>query len=71
MRKFILVVLAVLFSVGIEAQSCEEMMDFVKSKSYGSTYSSYNSNAISRVTFYSVYVYKTYYFAIVCFKRKY
>lgn len=72
MRKFILVVLAVLFSVRIEAQSCEEMMDFVKSKSYGSTYSSYNSDAISRVTFYSVFVdYQTYYFAIVCFKRKY
>jgi hypothetical protein len=72
MRKFILVVLAVIFSVGIEAQSCEEMMEFVKSESYGSTFHSYDSDAISKVTFYSVYMdYKTYYFAIVCFKRKY
>lgn len=54
------------------AQSCEELMDFVKSKSYGSTYNSYSSDAISKVTFHTVSIdYKTYYFAIVCFKGQY
>ena len=58
--------------INANGQSCEEMMKFVKSKSYGSTYSSYNSEAISKVTFYDVMIdYKTYYFAIVCFKNKY
>ena len=51
------------------SQSCEEYMDFVKSENYGSTYTSYNSDAISKVTFYDVLIdYQTYYFAIVCFK---
>jgi len=47
-------------------------MEFVKSESYGTTYTSYNSDAISKVTFYDVSVdYQTYYFAIVCFKKEY
>ena len=47
-------------------------MDMVKSKGSGSTYTSYNSDAISKVTFYNVRIdYKTYYFAIVCFKKEY
>lgn len=72
MKKLVLSIFVLLFWVGMEAQSCEEMMDFVKSKSYGSTFYSPSSEAISRVTFYDIYVdYKLYYFAIVCFKRKY
>lgn len=56
----------------LQAQSCEEFMDFVKSQSYGSTYTSYSSSAISYVTFYDIYMdYQTYYFAIVCFKNQY
>lgn len=56
----------------MKSQSCDEMIEFVKSKSYGTTYTSYNSDAISKVTFYDVIIeYKTYYFAIVCFKQKY
>lgn len=59
-----------MFAHGLYAQSCEEIMEFVKSKDYGTTYTSYNSKAISRVTFYTVYIdYQAYYFAIVCFKR--
>lgn len=55
-----------------KAQTCEEIMDFVKSESYGTTYTSYNSDAISKVTFYDLIIdYQTYYFAIVCFKGKY
>lgn len=54
-----------------EAQSCEEIMDYVKSKDRGITYTSYNSDAISKVTFYEILIdYKWAYFAIVCFKPK-
>jgi hypothetical protein len=53
-------------------QTCEEIMEFVKSKSYGTTYTSYNSDAISSVTFYDIMIdYQSYYFAIVCFKQGY
>ena len=52
--------------------SCSEMMAFVKSKSSGTSYTSYDSEAISKVTFYNVSIdYKSYYFAIVCFKKEY
>jgi len=55
----------------LNAQSCEDLMKSVKSN-YGTTYSSYTSDAISEVTFYDVTVdYQTYYFAIVCFKSSY
>lgn len=54
------------------AQSCQEMIDFVKAESYGTTYNSYDSDAISKVTFYNIRIeYQTYYFAIVCFKQEY
>ena len=45
----------------------------IKSKNYGTTYnSSITSEAISKVTFYSVIVdNRTLYFAIVCFKKQY
>ena len=47
-------------------------MDAVKASGYGQTYSSYASEAIEHVTFYSTTVdYQTYYFAIVCFKNSY
>lgn len=40
-----------LISFNTYSQSCEDIMKFVKSKSYGTTYTSYNSDAISKVTF--------------------
>ncbi|MFN9115234.1 MAG: hypothetical protein ACK5XN_34685, partial [Bacteroidota bacterium] len=53
----------------LHAQSCEEYISSVKSSGFGTTYFSSSSTAISRVTFYRVNLnYKTYYFAIVCFK---
>lgn len=56
----------------VYSQSCSELMDFVKSEDYGTTYTSYSSDAISKVTFYDVSIdYEQYYFAIVCFKRDY
>ena len=71
--KILFQFLIALFSfVFTKAQTCEEVMKYVKSKSYGTTYTSYNSDAISKVTFYEIYEdYQTYYYAIVCFKGKY
>lgn len=59
--------------VNVKSQSCKELMDYVKQEGgYGTTYTSYNSDAISKVTFYEIRIeYKTYYFAIVCFKNSY
>lgn len=72
MKKYLLIVILIIGSSNVKSQSCEEIMDFVKSKNYGTTYTSYDSEAISKVTFYTVSVdYKTLYFAIVCFKKKY
>lgn len=70
MKKLLLFVLFISFNT--YSQSCQDILEFVKSKSYGTTYTSYNSDAISKVTFYEVYIdYKTHYFAIVCFKQQY
>ena len=67
-----LTIFTLLFAINNQAQSCEEMIEFVKAKSYGTSYTSYDSEAISKVTFYTVNVdYKTLYFAIVCFKKQY
>lgn len=66
-----------MFSIGIlnlNAQtSCSDIIEYVKSESYGSTYYSYDSDAISQVTFYEVTDdnYITYYFAIVRFTSSY
>ena len=54
------------------SQTCEELMESIKENHYGTTYNSYTSEAISKVTFYEVMIdYKTFYFAIVCFKSEY
>ena len=54
-----------------KAQSCDDVMRYVKSNSYGTTYTSFNSDAISKVTFYTITIdYQYYYYAIVCFKPK-
>ena len=65
--------LVVVFTtIGVKAQSCDEIMEYVKSEGYGTTYTSLGSDAISKVTFYQISVdYKTLYFAIVCFKKEY
>jgi hypothetical protein len=58
----------------INAQSsCAELLAMVKSEGYGSSYSSYTSDAISQVTFYEVDGdnYNSYYFAVVRFKNSY
>lgn len=72
MRHLILILFFSLATNKVQAQSCDEIMRLVKSEGgYGTTYTSYNSDAISKVTFYQLTVdYKTLYFAIVCFKEK-
>ena len=72
MKKILFITITILSSYLSNSQSCEKMMKLVKSESYGTTYSSYTSDAISKVTFYDVTIdYKYYYFAIVCFKTEY
>ncbi len=58
---------------GIAQSTCGEMIDYVKTNSYGTTYYSPNSDAISQVSFYDVTDgnYNTYYFAIVRFKSSF
>jgi hypothetical protein len=62
-----------LFSNLSAQTSCKELMDYVKADNYGTTYTSYSSDAISQVAFYNVTDdnYKTSYFAIVRFKSSY
>jgi hypothetical protein len=71
--KYLILILVVMFSsIDAKAQSCKEFISYVKAKSYGTTYSSFDSDAISKVTFYQVSEnYQTLHFAIVCFKQKY
>ena len=73
MKQILLIVTLTILLIDVNAQtSCNEFMTSVKSKGYGTTYSSYNSDAISKVTFYDITIdYKYYYFAIVCFKQEY
>lgn len=72
MKKNILIFVLLISCFNINAQSCEKIIESVKSKDYGTSYKSYDSDVISKVTFYSISVdYKTLYFAIVCFKKEY
>ena len=72
MKYLFLVFIIAVASFSIQAQSCAEVMEYVKAKGYGTTYYSYNSDAISKVTFYEITAdYTTLYFVIVCFKQKY
>ena len=72
MKKILPILILTFWIIQVNAQTCDEVMKYVKSESYGTTYSSYNSDAISKVTFYNTSIdYQTHYFAIVCFKQKY
>ncbi len=72
MRKLIFLIFFISPTFGAKAQSCQEMMEYVQADSYGTTYNSYTSDAISKVTFYEVVIdYTRYYFAVVCFKQQY
>lgn len=72
MKKILLALILALLLIDANAQTtCAEFMTTIK-KGYGATYSSYSSNAISKVTFYEKTIdYNNYYFAIVCFKKEY
>jgi len=72
MRKITLVILLAINMNFIKAQSCEEIIEYVKKEGgYGTTFTSFESDVISKVTFYQINVdYKNLYFAIVCFKKE-
>ncbi|WP_027418200.1 hypothetical protein [Crocinitomix catalasitica] len=71
MKKLILILIFTATCIFTHAQSCEEYLQLVKSKSQGTTYTSSNSTAISKVTFYNVTLEnEPLNFAIVCFKGK-
>lgn len=72
MKKSLFYLILIFGIFKANSQSCEEWIEYVKKESYGSTFTSYNSDAISKVTFYNARIdYKNYYFAIVCFKQEY
>ena len=72
MKSLLTLIIFSLYVMVARAQSCDEVIKFVKSKSYGTTYNSFSSQAISRVTFYTVNIdNRNQYFAIVCFKNSY
>lgn len=54
---------------GYSQTTCQEFKEYVESEDYGTTYYSYNSEAIRKVSFHEVTddSYNTYYFAIVQF----
>lgn len=70
---FVSILIITLFQTVNAQSSCSELLDYVESKGYGSTYYSYNSDAISQVTFYDITDenYNTYYFAVVRFTSSY
>lgn len=72
MKTTIALLMVLVSTTLLKAQTCAEIMEYVKSEGgYGTTYTSYNSDAISKVTFYEITAdYQTLYFAIVCFKRE-
>src|SRR5688572_8928392 len=67
--KNIILLLILLFSFSvIKSQTCEEILQFVKSEGSGRTFYSFDSDAITKITFYEVSIdYETYYFAVVVF----
>lgn len=76
MKNRILIFTAIIFLSFGEAHaqmSCSEIMQYVKSESYGNTYYSFDSEAISQVTFHEITDkdYNTFYFAIVNFTSSY
>lgn len=71
MRCISLFCLALLFgSMRLYSQSCDDLIEYVKSEGRGSTYYSPTISSISKVTFYRAEIDdETNYFAIVCFKE--
>ncbi|SDS57607.1 hypothetical protein SAMN05192545_1646 [Maribacter dokdonensis] len=74
MKKHIFI-LAIIFSIlnSYSQSSCDDMLRMVESQGYGTSYYSYDSDAISEVTFYEISDnnYNDYYFAIVRFTGSY
>ena len=68
-RYFLILICSFFYSIGY-GQTCDELMKYVKSKSYPTTFQSPLSDAISKVSFFEIVEdMNFYYYAIVCFKR--
>ena|SRR5690554_2365122 len=66
--------LFICFSITAYGQpSCDDLMEYVTSESFGITYYSYDSDAIRQVSFYDITddSYNTHYFAVVQFTSSY
>lgn len=72
MKTFIILFALIFSGIQIKAQSCNEILRYVKQKSTGTTYFSPSSSAISKVTFYELTVdYQKSHFAVVTFTSNY
>lgn len=74
MRTLIIVLLVLPLLLALRGQtSCSDLLQMVESESYGTTYSSFGSDAISQVTFHDITDdnYNRYYFAVVQFTSSY
>lgn len=70
-KKLLFIISGFLIGFAIKAQTCEELIESVKTNYSGTTFTSYTSDAISKVTFYDAIIdNQTFYFAIVCFKNE-
>ncbi len=72
MKKILLFALALFFNTTLFSQGCSDLITKVQELDSGTSYTSYTSDAISKVTFHEITVeYSTKYFAVVCFKKEY
>lgn len=72
MRTLLVAFSCFVLTANSSCQTCDEILEFVESQSYGRIYYSPSSEAIEKVTFYNVIIdYQTFYFAVVCFKGGY
>lgn len=72
MRITLLILTIFLYTLAGHAQTCQEVLNYVKSSGNGTKYYSPTSEAVSEVTFYTVIEnYSTYYFAVVKFTSSY
>tara|TARA_R110002167_G_scaffold182335_1_gene382730 strand:+ start:290 stop:592 length:303 start_codon:yes stop_codon:yes gene_type:complete len=74
MRNYIIIIVFLSSISNIHAQySCDELLEMVENQGIGTTYYSYDSDAISEVTFYEISdeSYNDYYFAVVRFTSSY
>lgn len=74
MKKLTILIFSLMvYQTSTAQMSCDELIDYLETESYGSTYYSLDSDAITQVTFYEVTDdnYNSYYYAVVQFTSSY